>query len=200
MPELRVDEQEVLKEVKKIDVYKSSSINHLSSRILKDAFVAIIPQLTFLYNMSFSCNTFPNLWKIARVIPMQKPGDSSDLNNFRPVSLLPLPGKLAEQLAHNKISKYLEDNMMFNPNQGGFRKNKSTISTSADFTDDIGVGLNLNEYTLASFVDLQKAFDTVNHDNLINKLYDLGLHNNTGLWLIDYEGIESNFVLQTTYN
>ena len=90
--------------------------------------------------------------------------------------------------------------MMFNPNQGGFRKNKSTISTSADFTDDIGVGLNLNEYTLASFVDLQKAFDTVNHDNLINKLYDLGLHNNTGLWLIDYEGIESNFVLQTTYN
>ena len=87
MPELRVDEQEVLKEVKKIDVYKSSSINHLSSRILKDAFVAIIPQLTFLYNMSFSCNTFPNLWKIARVIPMQKPGDSSDVNNFRPVSL-----------------------------------------------------------------------------------------------------------------
>ena len=122
MPEMRVNEAEVLKEVNKIDVYKSSSVSQISSRLLKDAFLVIIPQLTYLYNLSFECNIFPSHWKIAKIIPLQKTGDTSDVNNLRPVSLLPLPGKLAERLAHNMISKYLEENNMYNPNQGGFRK------------------------------------------------------------------------------
>ena len=186
MAEIRVTEYDVLLAVKTIDNYKASSVENLSSRILKDAFLAIIPQLTFLYNMSFSCNKFPVSWKIAKVIPLQKPGDSSDVNNLRPVSLLPLPGKIAERLAHTKISKFLEDNHMLNENQGGFRKNKSTIATTADFTDDIGLGLNEKKYTLASFVDLRKAFDTVNHVILVNKLHEFGLHGDTISWLSDY--------------
>ena len=186
MSEIRVTEIEVLPAVKTINNYKSSSIDYLSSRILKDAFLAIIPQLTFLYNKSFVSNKFPGSWKIAKVIPLQKAGDSSDVNNLRPVSLLPLPGKLAERLAHTKISKFLEENQMLNVNQGGFRKNRSTIAMTADFTEDIGLGLNEHEYTLASFVDLRKAFDTVNHGILINKLQEFGLHANTILWLIDY--------------
>ena len=67
-----------------------------------------------------------------------------------------------------------------------FRKNKSTIATTADFTDDIGLGLNENKYTLASFIDLRKAFDTVNHNILINKLHEFGLHVNTVSWLTNY--------------
>ena len=176
----------MLSAVKTIDNYKSSLIYYLSSRILKDAFLAIIPQLTFLYNKLFSCTKFPISWKIAKVIPLQKTGDSSDVNNLRPVSLLPLPGKLAERLAHSKISKFLEDNQMLNENQGGFRKNKSTIATTTDFTDDIGLGLNEDKYTLASFVDLRKAFDTVNHGISIDKLHEFGLHRNTISWLTDY--------------
>ena len=75
---------------------------------------------------------------------------------------------------------------LFNKNQGGFRKNKSTIVTTADLTDDIGLGLNESKYTLAAFVDLRKAFDTVNHEILINKLHDFGLHENTIAWLSNY--------------
>ena len=117
MPEMRVTEEDVQIVVKMIDIYKASSVEFVSSRILKDAFLALIPQLTHLYNVSFSCNTFPMSWKIAKVIPLKKSGDSSDVNNLRPLSLLPLPGKLAERLAHSKISKFLEDNQLFNENQ-----------------------------------------------------------------------------------
>ena len=186
MLELKTNENDVLAAIKKIDIYKSSSIDNLSSRILKVAFLALIPQMTYLYNKSFSCNIFPNSWKIAKVIPLQKSGDSSDVNNLRPVSLLPLPGKLAERLAHSQISTFLEKNQMYNENQGGFRKNRSTIATTTDFTDDIGLGLNKNKYTLASFIDLRKAFDTVNHDILIDKLYEFGLNKNTILWIANY--------------
>ena len=70
--------------------------------------------------------------------------------------------------------------------KGGFRKNKSTIASATELTDDIGQGLNENMYTVACFVDLRKAFDTVNHDVLISKLHEFGYHNNTVLWLQDY--------------
>ena len=186
MDELYVTEAEVLKAVKEIDIYKSSSVENLSSRILKDAFMTIIPQLTYMYNCSFSKNSFPDSWKIAKVIPLQKPGNKSDVNNLRPVSLLPLPGKLAERLAHTQIISFLEDNNMLNENQGAFRKNKSTIGSASELTDDIGLGLNEGQYTVACFVDLRKAFDTVNHEVLINKLFEYGFHNNTILWLQNY--------------
>ena len=66
-------------------------------------FVVIIPQLTHMYNCSFMKNIFLCKWKIAKVIPMQKPGNKCDVNNLRPVSLLPLPGKITERLAHTKL-------------------------------------------------------------------------------------------------
>ena len=107
-------------------------------------------------------NIFPCKWKIAKVIPA-KPGNKCDVNNLGPVSLLPLPGKIAERLAHTKLIDYLETNNYINENQGGFRKGRSTVFTATELTDDIGMGLNNNEYTIACFIDLRKAFDTVNH-------------------------------------
>ena len=186
MNEMHATEVEVLNAVKEIDIYKSSSIDNLSSQILKDAFTVLIPQVTYMYNCSFESNKFPDLWKMAKVIPLQKTGNRSDVNNLRPVSLLPLPGKIAERLAHTQIIQFLEENSLLNENQGGFRKNKSTIASASELTNDIGLGLNEGKYTVACFVDLRKAFYTVNHEVLINKLYEFGLHETTILWLKNY--------------
>ena len=177
---------EMEKIVRNINTGKSSAIPNLSSRVLKDAFLVILPQLVFMYNMSFTTGIFPDVWKIANVIPLKKGGDPTDVNNLRPVSLLPLPGKLAERIMHTHIATFIEERELLNQNQGGFRKNKSTISTTAKFTDDLLVGINENQYTVATFIDLKKAFDTINHSILIKKLPNFGLNNNIIRWVKNY--------------
>ena len=162
--QIHIELTEVEKLVKDINTCKASSVNFISSHVLKDVFSVITRQLCFMYNLSFTSGIFPNDWKIANVIPLRKGGDSTDVNNLRPVSMLPLPGKLAERLMHSHISKFVEDNGLLTDKQGGFRKGRSTISTVADLTDEILLGINSKEYTLASFIDLKKAFDTINHD------------------------------------
>ena len=130
-----------------------------------------------MYNLSFAKGIFPNDWKITNVIPLKKVGDHTDVNNLRPVSLLPLPGKLAERLMHTHISDFVETNGLISSKQVGFLKGRSTISTVAELTDDIFLGLNNKVYTLASFIDLKKAFDTINQKILLQKLPFFGLNN-----------------------
>ena len=186
MPNLGVTEEIVLTIVKEIDIHKSSAINNVNTTVLKDAFLVLIPQLTFMYNLSFVTNTFPESWTSAIVVPLQKPGDPSDVSNLRPISLLPLPGKILERVVHTQVSKYLEDAEALSPHQGGFRKGKSTIDTVASFTDDILLSLNNKKYTIATFIDFKKAFDTVDHIILCNKLKYYGLHPDTILWINSY--------------
>ena len=186
MGNLEVDLQTMEKVVRDININKSSSIPNLSSRILKDAFMVMLPQLVFMYNLSFSTGKFPDAWKIANVVPLKKGGDPTDVNNLRPVSLLPLPGKMAERIAHTLINGHVENLNLLNQNQGGFRKKRSTISTTAKFTDDILLGINEKQYTVASFIDLKKAFDTINHQILLKKLPHFGININTRSWIKNY--------------
>ena len=145
MEDLSVDEDTLLSIIQKIDIYKSSSICNISTRVLKDAFLVTVPQLVHL---SLSKCIFPDSWKIANIIPLQKPGDRSDVNNLRPISLLPLPGKMLERIVHTQLSTFLEANNILSDKQGGFRKGRSTISTIAAYTDDILLGIKDKQYTL----------------------------------------------------
>ena len=163
---LLVGIRDIEKELKDINTVKASSVPFISASILKDAFMVIPMQLCFMYNLSFTSGIFPDDWKIANVIPLKKGGDPTDVNNLRPVSLLPLPGKIAERLMHTHIATFVEENGLLSDKQGGFRKGRSTIGTVADLTDEVLLGLNNREYTLASFIDLKKAFDTINHNIL----------------------------------
>lgn len=98
---------EVLTLVKGIKTYKSSAVSELSSRILKDSFLCLIPQLTFLFNCSLSTGNFPLMWKKANVVLLHKGGSKLDVNNYRPISLLPLPGKLLESIIHVRLLFYI---------------------------------------------------------------------------------------------
>ena len=98
LPSMVTNEDEVKKLVKEINIYKSSAIKNLSSKLLKPAFLVIIPQLTHLFNLCLQLGIFPESWKTATVIPLKKDGDKSDVGNLRPISLLPLPGKLLERV------------------------------------------------------------------------------------------------------
>ena len=139
-----------------------------------------------MINLSFSTGIFPQKWKVANIVPLQKSGDPTDVNNLRPISLLPLPGKIIERVVHTQLSEYLEHCKLLNEHQGGFRKGHSTVNTVSEFTDDILLNINQNKCTLAAFIDLRKAFDTVNHTILLRKTELLGVHSGIIEWLKSY--------------
>ena len=177
---------EVLELCKNIDINKSSAIDYVSSRILKDAFIVLVDKLVTCFNLSFNSGTFPDDWKIAKITPLHKGGQKNQVNNYRPISLLPLPGKLIEKIVHKRITSYLDANDILNNNQNGFRAKHSTQDTVAKFTDDIAININNNNCTLATFIDFRKAFDTVNHKILLDKINSLGINNSTHNWLTSY--------------
>ena len=180
------DYEEVLQICKDIDTTKSSGINFISSTILKDAFMVLITQLVYLFNLSLIKAEFPNNWKMATIIPLFKGGNKSSVSNYRPVSLLPLPGKLLEKIVHRGITNYLESNKILSNNQSGFRKNYSTTKSIVDLNDIIFENMNNSLITAAVFIDLRKAFDTVDHAILLKKIEKMGIKENLFSWCVNY--------------
>ena len=186
LPNCQTTLEEVTALVKEIDICKSSSISYLSSKVIKDAFTALPHVLLRIFNSSLATGVVPDSWKHATIIPLKKCGNSNDVNNLRPISLLPIQGKILEKIVHNRIMEHLELNGLLDHNQGGFRANHSTTGTISKFTDKIYHGMNKGEITVATFIDLKKAFDTVNHKILLEKLDNLGVRDRNLKWIDNY--------------
>ena len=120
--------------------------------------------------MSLSSGLFPNSWKEALVIPIPKAGTPTDVNNYQPISLLPLPRKVLEKLVHRQLSGFLELNSLLVPMQHGFREGHSTIHSIAQFKNYVYTKLDSKLPTLVTYIDFRKAFDCVQHDVLLRKL------------------------------
>ena len=177
---------ELLKLIKKISIYKSSGIPTLSTRFFRDTMLFIPHIFLHIYNRIKSTGLFPNSWKLATVIPLPKCNKPKDASELRPVSLLPIVGKVLEKLIHVQMSMFLENTMFLSPNQHGFRKEHSTSSASSRFIDDIALGLDKGKFTLAVFLDIKKAFDTIDHVILIQKLRHAGCGERLISLLTDY--------------
>ena len=121
MTPLETNEHDVLKICSQIDSSKSSAIDNLSTRVIKDSFICLYKQLTHLINLSFKTGNIPKAWKYAKITPLQNNGDPNQVTNLRPIALLPLPVKIIERIAHTQITAYLESHHLLNPDQGGFR-------------------------------------------------------------------------------
>ena len=186
LSEISTDFEEVYSLCKEINVGKSSTIDLLASKILKDAFLVLSLQLVYLFNVSLASGIFPPKWKIATVIPLFKGGTRQEVGNYRPISLLPLPGKILEKIVHNRISVFLETNKLLCDEQCGFRKEHSTTDSIANLTDTLFTAINNKETCLAVFIDLKKAFDTVNHNILLRKLQQLGICGQLLIWVSNY--------------
>ena len=185
-PDFRATFQQVLRICKDINTSKSSGIKDVATKICKDAFLVLIPQLLHIFNLSFETGIFPDTWKKATIIPLFKGGKKTEVGNYRPISLLPLPGKIIEKVVHANLSKFLNERSILTNTQGGFRKGFSTASTIADLTDDLFTGINQGLTSLAVFIDLKKAFDTVDHKILVKKLELYGVRGNNLKWCRDY--------------
>ena len=190
-----VGETEVYRIIKDINTSKSSGIEDVSSFVLKEAFKILIPEITYMFNLSIRSSIFPTVWKQALVIPIPKTGNLTMVKNYRPISLLPLPGKILEKLIHSQLSTYLESDSLLSEKQHGFRKNHSTIHSVAQLTDYISKKMDVRLPTLAAFVDFRKAFDCVQHPLLLSKLKQLGFDTSTIDWIASYLSDRSQRVL-----
>ena len=111
---------------------------------------------------------------------------SFDVNNYRPISLLPIPSKIFEHLIHSQVDQYLDNIKFYSDSQGGFRKEHSTTATTSEFLDDIYININKQILTRAVFVDFRKAFDSINHELLLLKLKYAGFAEKTVSWFESY--------------
>ena len=167
-------------------ISKSSGLDNINSSVIKNAFEFLVPELTHLYNLSVTSAEFPDSWKKALVVPIPKKGNLTKVQNYRPISLLPLPGKIMEKLVHQQLSMYLENNSLLVKEQHGFRKAHSTTHSVAQLTNHIYKNLDNKTPTLPVFIDFKKAFDCVQHPVLLEKLRSLNLDATVTDWVKNY--------------
>ena len=123
-----------------------------------------------LINESFTTGIFPDKLKVAKVIVLHKKGASDNLSNYRPISLLPIFSKIFEKIMYERLYNFLEINEILHPLQFGFRKNHSTPHTLISMTETIKKTIDNGHFGCGIFIDLKKAFDTVNLSVLLKKL------------------------------
>ena len=165
---------------------KAVGLDKLSARLLKDGSDVIAPVLTELINKSIADGEFPKVWKSAKVSALFKGGDKSQKDNYRPISILTTISKIIERSAHVQLCTYLEQDKLLSQSQFGFRQKRSTSTALVEFTDQILESMDKGCVTGAVFLDLRKAFDTVDHLILVNKLKSLGVVGKSLAWFRSY--------------
>lgn len=113
--------------IKDIDINKGSNIKNINTKLFKDCLTAIPDKLLFLFNKVFSDGEFPDSWKVGCVVPIFKSGNRKKVNNYRPITLLPIVGKLVEKLMHRRILAFLDDYKFFRPFQNGFSLGQTIV-------------------------------------------------------------------------
>ena len=180
-----ITNKEVLEIITNLD-NKSLGPNSIPIYLLKLIADLIVTPLSEIITNSFTTGTFPDALKISKVIPIHKGKSTEDLNNYRPISLLSIFDKIIEKLVHKRLYHFLEQQNILYHKQFGFRKNNSTTFALIEITEKIKETIDNHKYGCGIFIDLRKAFDTVNHSILLKKLEHYGIRGSTYKWFESY--------------
>ena len=173
-------------EIKKIDPNKSTGQDMIHPKLVNHAAHIISCPLAHVINCSLSQGVFPDKLKVAKVIPVYKKGSVTNVGNYRPISVLPVFSKIVESVVKNQLINYLEKYDILIKVQFGFRKKHSTKLALADLVSDIMEKLDNGFITFGIFIDLRKAFDTINHEILLQKLHYYGIRGLPLHWFKSY--------------
>ena len=164
---------------------KNSKSGKIATRFVKDTILITAPMLATIFNKSTQCGTFPNNLKIGKVCPIYKgKGSKSDPDNYRPISVLSVIARLFEKLIHEQLFPYFNDYLY--KNQSGFRPKYSTQTALLNTSNQWLLNIDKGDYNIAVFLDLRKAFDTVDHSLLILKLEYYGVLGTELRWFKSY--------------
>ena len=166
----------------------------IPQKIVKSSPLNIIIALTHIFNLSISDGVFPKQMKKAKVVPIHKKGTKLNVENYRPISLLPVFSKLLERLIYNRLNAFLKKHHILYEKQFGFRDNHSCSDATAYLSSKIHENLDNCEKTLSVFMDLSKAFDTINIEIMLSKLQNYGIRGIANEWFRSYLTGRTQFV------
>ena len=173
---------------------KSTGPQSIPVYLLKLIVDLIINPLSNIISNSFTSGVFPNALKVSKVIPIHKGESAEEVNNYRPISLLSIFDKIIEKAMHKRLYSFLEQHNILFQNQFGFRKNNSTTFALLEITERIKETIDNQKYGCGIFIDLRKAFDTVNHQILLSKLEHYGVRNTSFNWFNSYLSNRQQYV------
>ena len=199
-----VNEMEIINTVKAFGNKNSLDCHGLNMSLIKQIIGPIATPFAHICNLSFESGVFPDSMKVAKVVPLFKSGQNNIFTNYRPVSLLPQFSKILEKLFNKRLDKFVNKYNILSESQYGFRENRSTSLALMELTEDLAQALDDRMHTIGVFIDLKKAFDTIDHKILLNKLYHYGLRGKANDWIKSYlehrkqyvkiENVESDYM------
>jgi hypothetical protein len=196
---------EMLKIIKLLKNKRSYGFDNIPDFIVKLCAEYLCDILAYIINISFMEGKFPTKLKQAIVKPVFKKGPKDDIKNYRPISLLSVFSKIFERAYLSRLISFLECSNILSHSQHGFRKNRSTETAIFDLVDDILNSIDSGKKTAGIFLDLSKAFDTVEHDILFKKLHKYGVRGPCLDWIQSFlcsrsETVEMNYVVNNVSN
>ena len=192
--ETMLSEDEFEEAFKLLKRNKSPGHDGLDVNIITSVYELIKKPLLKIFNESINLGIFPENMKIAKVTPIFKSGKKELLTNYRPISVLSCFSKILERIMYNRVYNYLNDNNLLFHKQFGFRKSHSTDHALIELINSTYDSFNQNKYTLGVFIDLSKAFNTVDHNILIDKLNLCVIKNNSLKWFSSYLSNRKQFI------
>ena len=194
-----ITEHEIILVIKSLN-NSSPGYDELPSSVMKQCLDLYITPLTYLINLSICEGSFPDGLKLAKVLPIYKSEDEQLVQNYRPISVLPFFSKIFEKLMSNYLIDFIDNHNILYNKQFGFRKFHSTSHAIITLVEKISKALDTGKIVVGVFLDLKKAFDTVDHSILLKKLYALGVRGNIYEWFNSYLRNRTQFVSYNTIN
>ena len=181
-----ISQDEIASLILKQNIHKAHGCDNISMAMLKLCPKEISLPLSLIFQKCIDTGKFPDCWKLANVQPVYKKNDRQLKSNYRPISLLPLCGKIFEKIIFDQVYTFLDKNRLISTMQSGFRPGDSCIYQLISITSDIYRNFEKSDETRAVFLDISKAFDKVWHEGLIHKLKSNGISGNLLLFFENY--------------